>query len=121
MNMPKLKKSNDSFWNKLITLRSFSSYCIVSLLVSIWWWAPHNITAVTYKLCLVTLACMLAWAINKVIFPTEQVDDLSKELDTAIHLGEYEWANITKIRLLAAQMRHAVITLATIVGICLGM
>lgn len=97
--------------------RQWASVAVLILLGVSLFISPAQAPVVLFKACLVTFAAVLAYWIDKLMQPQVDMGDLAdamksgdlEERDNAVKLAQ------------AVMIRRALITLAVILGVCLGL
>lgn len=100
---------------KASKLRGAMVFTTLILLAFVTYHWPHRGELVLFKLSLVTLAGMLGYMIDVLLFPKHRIHELHDNVQN----GEGEpWQHQL---LVASQIRRSIIVLASILGICLGL
>jgi hypothetical protein len=102
-----------------ITGRELALVFTLALALSIGLWAPTQGQVIVFKICLVTLAALLGYWIDRMLFPNSRPHAL-KELFNQ-YQDDKTCNQVHAQNLNMAQLRRAVIVLATILGVCLGL
>ena len=92
----------------VITLLAFA----VALFIS-----PQQIPVLIYKLAQVTIAAVVAYWIDKVLVPQIDVSTLVEQLNKVPEGSQDEIVGLIK----ASMIRRSIITVAVILGVCLGL
>jgi len=105
---------------KRITGRRVALFITLLLALSVGLWAPMQGQVIIFKICLVTLASLVGYWIDRMIFPYARIHvmkaqfDFSEQMDKSCQQMYSQNFNI-------AQIRRALIVLAAILGVCLGL
>lgn len=102
-----------------ITYREVALVLTILLALTVGFWAPTQGQVIVFKICLVTLAALLGYWIDRVIFPHTRVHTLKEKFDQNQRDESCNQAHAQNFNM--AQIRRAVIVLGTILGVCLGL
>lgn len=110
-------KSKKTLTEGKFTKRQWAAAAVFVLLAAALFVSPMQAPVVLFKACLVTFAAVLAYWIDKILQPQVDMEDLAIAMRDG-DLGDRD--NAVKLAQ-AVMIRRAVITLAVIVGVCLGL
>ena len=102
-----------------ITLREVALTVTLGLALTVGIWAPTQGQVIVFKICLVTLASLLGYWIDRMIFPHSRIHVLKQEFDQ--NQDSERCNRVHALNYSVAQVRRAIIVLATILGVCLGL
>lgn len=97
--------------------RQYATVAVFALLALSLFISPAQAPVVLFKACLVTFAAVLAYWIDKVLNPQIDMEDLSEALENG-DIGDKD--NAVKLAQ-AVMIRRALITVAVVLGVCLGL
>ena len=114
--MSKSKSFSISNW---ITSREVALTLTILLVILVGVWAPTQGQVIVFKICLVTLAAMLGYWIDRMVFPYSRVHTMKEKFDQ--NQRDETCNQVHAHNLGMAQIRRAIIVLGTILGVCLGL
>lgn len=100
-----------------VTKRQWATAAVFVLLVAALFISPAQAPVVLFKACLVTFAAVLAYWIDKLMQPQVDMGDLADAMKSG-DIGDRD--NAVKLAQ-AVMIRRALITLAVVLGVCLGL
>ena len=110
------------------TMRRAALVITVLLLASVGVWAPQQVEVILFKICLVTLAALLGYWVDRVIFPYGRLHELKDEMKSSQNNSKsndknarIEDAKNKTSSFNSGQIRRAIIIFGTILGVCLGL
>lgn len=114
------KKSTTPFkLSDWITSREVALALTLLLALTVGFWAPTQGQVIIFKICLVTLAALLGYWIDRMVFPHTRVHTLKEKFDQNQRDESCNQVHAQNFNM--AQIRRAVIVLGTILGVCLGL
>jgi Putative 2/3 transmembrane domain holin len=98
----------------------------IILVIAIYLVSPAQLPVALYKLALISLAAVVAYWLDRALFPYARPDGYLKEdwrceLDGGCESVDYPVADGYALVFCAAMIRRAVVVLAVVVGVALGL
>lgn len=110
-------KSKKELSESKFTKRQWAAAAVFALLAVALFISPTQAPVVLFKACLVTFAAVLAYWIDKLMQPQVDMGDLAEAMKSG-DIGDRD--NAVKLAQ-AVMIRRALITLAVVLGVCLGL